>query len=83
MSIAGSVFLVAVGAILRYALNIQWDVINLETVGLILMVAGIVGLALSFAYQAFANKQRSRPAGSYDDGYSDRAREEQPTRRMR
>lgn len=86
MSIAGSVFLVAVGAILRYALNIESSAVNLDTVGLILMVAGIVGLALSFAYQAYANNQRRRaapPAPEYEAGYADRAREEPPTRRMR
>ncbi len=46
MSIAGSVFLVAVGAILRYAINVDTSAIDLETIGLILMIAGIVGLLI-------------------------------------
>ncbi|MBA2240153.1 MAG: hypothetical protein H0W09_02735 [Solirubrobacterales bacterium] len=84
MSIAGSVFLVAVGAILRYAINVDTSAIDLETIGLILMIAGIVGLALSFAYQAYASRSR-RPAAPdpYERGYDDRVEEERPVRRPR
>ena len=46
MTIGGSIFLVAVGAILRYAVRDDISGIDLATVGLILMVAGIVGLLI-------------------------------------
>lgn len=45
-----SILLIAVGAILRYAVTATVSGISLETVGLILMIAGIVGLMLSLLY---------------------------------
>jgi TRAP-type C4-dicarboxylate transport system permease small subunit len=47
MPIAGSIFLIAVGAILRYATNIHVQGVSLDTVGLILMIAGAAALVLS------------------------------------
>jgi hypothetical protein len=47
MSIGTSLFLFAVGAILRYAVTTSVSGIELTTVGLILMIVGAVGLALS------------------------------------
>ena len=51
MTIATAIFLIAIGAILRYAINVTSDVINIQTVGLILMIAGGAGLALSLLYE--------------------------------
>ena len=51
MTIATAIFLIAIGAILRYAINVHSDVINIQTVGLILMIAGGAGLALSLLYE--------------------------------
>ena len=45
-----SIFLIAVGAILRYAVTITVSGISLTTVGLILIIVGIVGLLLSLFY---------------------------------
>ena len=50
MSIGGSVFLIAVGAILRYAVTATVSGISIQTIGLILMLAGILGLALSLLF---------------------------------
>jgi hypothetical protein len=80
VTIATAIFLIAAGAILRYALNVESDVINIQTVGLILMIAGGAGLALSLLYELV-----QQGGGSRDDrdeypqrrsGYDD------PTRRM-
>jgi hypothetical protein len=47
MTIGSSLFLIAVGAILRYAVTREtWQAINIHTVGLILMIVGVVGLIL-------------------------------------
>ena len=46
MTVGGSIFLVAVGAILRYAVTDSISEVNLATIGLILMIAGIVGLVI-------------------------------------
>ena len=40
MTIATAIFLIAIGAILRYAITVEVDVIDIQTVGLILMIAG-------------------------------------------
>ena len=50
MSIGTSLFLIAAGAILRYAVNESISGIELKTVGLILMIVGIIGLILSLLY---------------------------------
>jgi len=50
MSIGGSIFLIAVGAILRYAVTVTVSGISIQTIGLILMLAGILGLVLSLFY---------------------------------
>jgi Domain of unknown function (DUF6458) len=45
-----SIFLIAVGAILRYAVTATVSGISLHTVGLILMIVGVVGLIISLIY---------------------------------
>lgn len=47
MGLGVSIFLIAVGAILTFALEADANGINLDTVGIILMIVGIVGLLLS------------------------------------
>ena len=44
MTIGASIFLAAVGAILRYAVKDTISGVDLATVGLILIIAGAVGL---------------------------------------
>jgi hypothetical protein len=45
MTIGGSLFLLAVGAILKYAVQDSIEGVDLTTVGLILMIVGAIGLA--------------------------------------
>lgn len=47
MGIGTSLFLIAAGAILKYAVTDSISGVDLTTVGLILMIVGIVGLVLS------------------------------------
>ena len=54
MSVGFSLFLIASGAILRYAVTWNPNGVNIETVGLILMIVGIVGLVISLAWMATA-----------------------------
>jgi hypothetical protein len=44
MGIGISIFLIAVGAILTFALDVTANGVNLDTVGIILMVVGAIGL---------------------------------------
>ena len=46
MTIGGSLFLIAVGAILKYAVTADLAGIDLQTAGVILMVIGVLGLVL-------------------------------------
>ncbi|GAC1304832.1 MAG: hypothetical protein NVSMB16_00160 [Acidimicrobiales bacterium] len=66
MGIGVSVFLIAVGAILTFALNVAVSGINLSTVGVILMVVGAIGLLWSLFIVAGAR----RTTGGYvvEDG---------------
>jgi hypothetical protein len=47
MGIGTSLFLIAVGAILYFAVNADVSGIEISTVGIILMVIGVIGLLLS------------------------------------
>ena len=72
MSIATSIFLIAVGAILRYAIEVTSDVVNIQDVGLILMICGGAGLAISLLYEAM-HANDGRPPRD-DIGPDDRTR---------
>jgi hypothetical protein len=67
MTIAGAIFLIAVGAILRYATNIHVPGVSLATVGLILMIAGAAGLVLSLFQESLWSKRRARREVVVDD----------------
>jgi Flp pilus assembly protein protease CpaA len=56
MNIGASIALIAVGAILRFAVDADVQGIEIATVGLILMIAGIIGLVVSLIM--FANASR-------------------------
>jgi beta-lactamase regulating signal transducer with metallopeptidase domain len=47
MGIGTSLFLIAVGAILYFAVNAEISGLEISTIGLILMVVGVVGLLIS------------------------------------
>jgi len=47
MGIGVSVFLIAVGAILAFAVDVSVSGLDLATIGLILMVVGVIGLITS------------------------------------
>lgn len=62
MTVAASIFLIAVGAILHFATNLRVAHVNIDTVGLILMIAGLVGLVLGLILEA---SQRRRTRNAY------------------
>jgi Domain of unknown function (DUF6458) len=59
MSIGFSFFLIALGAILRFAVTVSAKGFNIHTIGVILMVVGVVGLILSFFWMT-ASRRRDR-----------------------
>ena len=44
MGIGASIFLIAVGAVLAFAVNVDAQGFNLNTIGVILMIVGALGL---------------------------------------
>lgn len=87
VTIATAILLIAIGAILRYAITVDTDVIDIQTVGLILMIAGGAGLALSLLYEVVqqSGKDKQRDEYRQRDEYPQRQRSgyDDPTRRMR
>ena len=66
MYIGGSIALIAIGAILRFAIADTIDGISLGTIGVILMVAGAIGLVVSLIQTAM---YRDGMRGSNRAGY--------------
>jgi hypothetical protein len=58
MTIAGGILLIAIGAILKFATNIHVQGVSLDTVGVILMIAGAAGLVLGFFQEMVWNDRR-------------------------
>jgi hypothetical protein len=60
MTLGGALLVIAVGAILRYATNLSVKGINIDEVGLILMIVGVIGFAIGLVYEVVAVGERSR-----------------------
>ncbi|MFJ1749002.1 DUF6458 family protein [Streptomyces sp. NPDC088116] len=56
MGIGGCIGLIAVGAILTFATDWEMDSVNLDLVGLIMMVVGIIGIA---TFTSIARRRRA------------------------
>ena len=61
MTIGASLFLIAVGAILNFAVTAEVAGVDLQTVGVILMITGGVGLVLGFVMMAAAGRSGAPP----------------------
>jgi hypothetical protein len=62
MPLGTSIFLIAVGAILRYAVTATVSGISITTIGLILMIVGALGLVLSLLYMTTWRSREVREA---------------------
>ncbi len=70
MTIGSSLFLIAVGAILKFAVTAQVAGIDLQVVGVILMIVGAVGLVLGLGLALNArNDARRTPPPPPPDSY--------------
>ena len=75
MGIGTSIFLIALGAILKFAVTTDISGIELSTVGVILMVVGIIGLLISLLYMTM---WRDRAAGTAATVQRERVVEREP-----
>jgi Domain of unknown function (DUF6458) len=57
MGIGTSLFLIAVGAILYFAVNADISGLEISTVGIILMIIGVVGLLISLFFLSSARRE--------------------------
>ena len=66
MTIGTSLFLIAVGAILRYAVDATVAGFDIETAGLILMIVGVIGLAIGL-FMLASDRRRTDERVVYED----------------
>jgi cytochrome c oxidase subunit IV len=83
MSIGASIFLIAVGAIVRYAFTFEIEGVDREALGLILMIAGAIGLALSILYMMIWSNRRRHDEAYYDPAAPPPPAPDDRTRRLR
>ena len=72
MGIGTSIFLIAIGAILYWAVNADISGLEISTVGLILMIVGILGLLISLYLMSVASRRgvaAERPVARERDIY--------------
>lgn len=70
MGLGTSILLVAIGAIMKFALHVESSTVEIDTVGMILMVVGGVGALLSMAFWSSwggAGMGRTRRTTVYDE----------------
>ena len=71
MSLGTSIFLIAVGAILRFAVHTSTSGFSIHTAGTIIMIVGVVGLLISLLWMTVWADRRRRTV-AVDDGYAAR-----------
>ncbi|HWC86144.1 MAG TPA: DUF6458 family protein [Solirubrobacteraceae bacterium] len=70
MGLGTSIFLIAVGAILRFAVSVSTHGFNIHTIGVILMIVGIIGLVISlFWILAWSDRRRDAATVTRRDAY--------------
>ena len=67
MGIGVSLFLLAVGAILTFAVDVTTEGFNLDTIGVILMIVGAIGLLMSMLFWTDWAPYRRRRVVDVDD----------------
>ena len=72
MGIGTSIFLFAIGAILRFAVEVETQGLNLHAIGVILMIVGVVGAMLSLMFWTSWGGFGARDGYARRDSYADR-----------
>lgn len=68
MAIGTSLLLIAIGAVLRFAISVSTSGFNVHTIGVILMIVGAVGLLLSLLWMTVWADRWHRPRTYVDQG---------------
>ena len=81
MTIGAGIFLIAVGAILKFATNFHVQGVSIDTIGVILMIAGAAGLLIGlFQEIVWSRRARAVPPGEVPPVEERREVREQPPR---
>ncbi len=72
MALGTSLFLIAIGAILRFAVSVSTRGFNIQTVGIILIIVGVVGMLISLLSMTLWSDRRRRVVAE-DPDYDYRA----------
>jgi hypothetical protein len=67
VTIGGSIALIVIGAILRFGITWKPAHVNLEAIGVILMIAGVAGLLISIVFIAMRRRQHAPTAEVYEE----------------
>ena len=87
MGTGTSLFLIAVGAVLRFAVSVTTSGFNIHTIGVILMIVGAVGLVLSLFFWSSwggfggGHSRERRVSSDGRGGYVERERKSRPRNR--
>jgi hypothetical protein len=61
MTIGTSIVLIAIGAILKWAVTATVKGFDIQTAGTVLLVVGIIGLLLSIIYTFYTSRREATP----------------------
>jgi hypothetical protein len=67
MTIGTSIVLIALGAILKWAVTAHVNGFNIQTAGTVLFVVGLVGLALSLIYTFWSGRRDNYAHDGYEE----------------
>ena len=69
MGIGASIFMIALGAILAFAVNVDTEGFNVNTIGMILLIVGAIGLVLSMILWGPWSDRRTTEGHSHVDDH--------------
>ncbi len=69
MTIGTSIVLIAVGAILKWAVTAHVNGFDIQTAGTVLLIVGILGLVLSVIYTFYSARRPAEPPVRRDPRY--------------
>jgi hypothetical protein len=66
MTVGAAILLIAVGAILKWAVTAHVSGFDIQTAGTVVFIVGLLGLVLAIMYTFWWSRER-HPAGGYGD----------------
>jgi hypothetical protein len=67
MTIGAAIVLIAVGAVLKWAVTAHVSGFDIQTAGTVVFIVGLVGLALAIMYTFMWSRESRYPGGYHDE----------------